>query len=88
MVNGLNLEFEKEDDDISSIQPVVNMNLASLEDLMNEPGEAETRFNEVLQDRKNYGIMLMQADMQRVSVLRIAQSTSHYLGHDSATSEK
>lgn len=34
----------KEDINISSIQPVVNMTLASLEDLMNGPGGADTKF--------------------------------------------
>ncbi|KAF3842831.1 hypothetical protein F7725_001680 [Dissostichus mawsoni] len=50
--------------------PVVNMTLASLEDLMNGPGEAETTFNEALQDGKLCGITLTQADAQTFSRVR------------------
>ncbi|KAI4799938.1 hypothetical protein KUCAC02_016476 [Chaenocephalus aceratus] len=58
VVNRMNLTFQKEDVNISSIQPVVNMTIASLEDLMNGPGEAETTFNEALHDGKFCGITL------------------------------
>ncbi|KAL1261177.1 hypothetical protein QQF64_034240 [Cirrhinus molitorella] len=60
----------EEDVNISHIQPVVNMTLASLEDLMNEPGTAETEFNKELQDSKFCGITLTQADAEKFSVLR------------------
>ncbi|KAK1903538.1 Zinc finger protein 862 [Dissostichus eleginoides] len=66
----MNLPFQTEDVNISSIQPVVNMTLASLEDLMNGPGEAETTFNEALQDGKLCGITLTQADAQTFSRVR------------------
>ncbi|KAF3843756.1 hypothetical protein F7725_002605 [Dissostichus mawsoni] len=68
MVNRMNLTFQKEDVNISSIQPVVNMTLASLDDLMNGPGEAETKCNEALQDGKFCGITLTQADVQTFSL--------------------
>ena len=70
VVNRMNLTFQKEDVNISSIQPVVNMTLANLEDLMNEPGEAETKFNEALQDGTFCGVKLTQADAQAFSILR------------------
>ena len=70
VVNRMNLTFQKEDINISSIQPVVNMTLASLQDLMNGPGEAETTFNEALQDGKFCGITLTQADAQTFSRVR------------------
>ncbi|KAK5899933.1 hypothetical protein CesoFtcFv8_009358 [Champsocephalus esox] len=70
VVNRMNLTFQKEDVNISSIQPVVNMTIASLEDLMNGPGEAETTFNEALQDGKFCGITLTQADAQTFSRVR------------------
>ncbi|KAF3835668.1 hypothetical protein F7725_028226 [Dissostichus mawsoni] len=70
VVNRMNLTFQKEDVNISSIQPVVNMNFASLDDLMNGPGEAETKFNEALQDAKFCGITLTQADEQTFSRVR------------------
>lgn len=46
------------------------MTLASLDDLMNGPGKAETEFNKDLQDGKFCGITLTQADAQSFSVLR------------------
>lgn len=46
------------------------MTLASLDDLMNGPGEAETEFNKDLQDGKFCGIILTRADAQSFSVLR------------------
>ncbi|KAK1878735.1 Transmembrane protein C17orf113 [Dissostichus eleginoides] len=70
VVNRMNLTFQKEDVNISSIQPVVSMTLASLDDLMNGPGEAETKFNEALQDGKFCGITLTQADAQTFSRVR------------------
>lgn len=69
-VNRMNLTFQKGDVNISSIQPIVNMTLASLEDLMNGPGEAETKFNEAFQDGKFCGITLTQADVPIFSILR------------------
>ncbi|KAK1902580.1 Transmembrane protein C17orf113 [Dissostichus eleginoides] len=72
VVNRMNLTFQKEDVNISSIQPVVNMTLASLDDLMNGPGEAETKCNEALQDGKFCGITLTQADVQTFSRVRTA----------------
>ncbi|KAF3833185.1 hypothetical protein F7725_026850 [Dissostichus mawsoni] len=70
VVNRMNLTFQKEDVNISSIQPVVSMTLASLDDLMNGPGEAETKFNEALQEGKFCGITLTQADAQTFSRVR------------------
>lgn len=70
VVNRMNLTFQKEDVNISSIQPIVNMTLANLGDLMNEPGEAETKFNEALQDGAFCGVKLTQADARAFSILR------------------
>ncbi|KAI4822431.1 hypothetical protein KUCAC02_007982 [Chaenocephalus aceratus] len=61
VVNRMNLTFQKEDVNISSIQPVVNMTLASLEDLMNGPAisldafdyaQASTQFKSMRPRRK------------------------------------
>ena len=70
VVNRMNLTFQKEDVNISSISPVVNMTVASLEDLMNGPGEAEKKFNEASQDGKFCGVTLSHADAQTFSTLR------------------
>ncbi|KAJ4946173.1 hypothetical protein JOQ06_023843 [Pogonophryne albipinna] len=70
VVNRINLTFQKQDVNISSIQPVVNMTLASLDDLMNGPGEAETKCNEALQDGEFCSITLTQADAQTFSRVR------------------
>lgn len=56
IVNHMNLTFQK---------PVVNMTLASLEDLMNGPGKPETEFNKALQDGKFRGFMLEGGQMHR-----------------------
>ncbi|XP_076591239.1 uncharacterized protein C17orf113-like [Chaetodon auriga] len=70
VVNRMNLTFQKEDVNISSISPVVSMTVASLEDLMNGPGEAEKKFNEASQDGKFCGVTLTHADAQTFSTLR------------------
>lgn len=70
VVNRMNLTFQKEDVNISSISPIVNMTLASLEDLMNGPGEAEKKFKEASQDGKFCGITLTHTDAQTFSTLR------------------
>ncbi|KAK5848763.1 hypothetical protein PBY51_008456 [Eleginops maclovinus] len=70
VVNRMNLTFQKEDVNISSIQPVVNMTLASLDDLISEPGVAERKFNEASQDGRFCGITLTQPDAQAFSKLR------------------
>uniref|UniRef100_A0A667XDF6 HAT C-terminal dimerisation domain-containing protein n=1 Tax=Myripristis murdjan TaxID=586833 RepID=A0A667XDF6_9TELE len=70
VVNRMNLIFQKEDVNISSISPVVRMTLASLEDLMNGPGEAEKKFNEASQDGNFCGVTLAHVDAQTFSTLR------------------
>lgn len=66
----MNLTFQKDDVNISHIQPDVNMTLASLDGLMNGPGKAKTELNKDLQDGKFCGIILTRADVQSFSVLR------------------
>ncbi|KAL2086047.1 hypothetical protein ACEWY4_017106 [Coilia grayii] len=70
VVNRMNLTFQKEDVNISSIQPIMNMTLASLDDMVNEPGEAEKKFRQSVQDDKFSGITLTQPDAQAFSNLR------------------
>ena len=83
VVNRMNLTFQKEDVNISSIQPVVNMTLASLDDLISEPGVAERKFNEASQDGRFCGITLTQPDAQAFSKLR-----SQYLAEITKSVEK
>ncbi|GLD45624.1 transmembrane protein C17orf113 homolog [Lates japonicus] len=70
VVNRMNLIFQKEDVNILSISPVVSMTLASLEDLMNGPGEAEKKFNEASRDGRFCGVTLTHVDAQTCSSLR------------------
>ncbi|KAG8013487.1 hypothetical protein GBF38_021880, partial [Nibea albiflora] len=70
VVNRMNLIFQKEDVNISSISPVVSTTLASLEDLMNGPGEAEKTFNKASQDGRFWGVTLTLGDAQTFSSLR------------------
>lgn len=69
VVNCMNLPLQKENVNISHIKPVVNMTLATLEDLMNGPGKAETEFNKALQYGNFRGIKLTHVDAQKFSVL-------------------
>uniref|UniRef100_A0A4W6FPJ6 HAT C-terminal dimerisation domain-containing protein n=1 Tax=Lates calcarifer TaxID=8187 RepID=A0A4W6FPJ6_LATCA len=70
VVNRMNLIFQKDDVNISFISPVVSMTLASLEDLMNGPGEAENEFNEASRDGRFCGVTLTHVDAQTCSSLR------------------
>lgn len=69
VVNCMNLTFQQEDVNMSSIQVVQNVTLESLDDFMNEPGEAERKFIDALQVSKCCDFTLTQADTHTFRVL-------------------
>ena len=66
VVNRLNLTFQKDDVNISSIQPMVMMTTQTLSDLVHTPGEHEKRFEEECTDGKFLDLILLNADQRSV----------------------
>lgn len=70
VVNRMNLTFQKDDVNISSIQPVVTMTLADLDDLEKGPGDMEKKFADGFQEGIFCGHKLTHVDEHGFSALR------------------
>uniref|UniRef100_A0A8C6STB8 HAT C-terminal dimerisation domain-containing protein n=1 Tax=Neogobius melanostomus TaxID=47308 RepID=A0A8C6STB8_9GOBI len=69
-VNRMNLTFQKEDVNISSIQPIVSMTLANLDDFEKGPGDVEKKFVEGFREGIFCGHRLTHVDEHGFSALR------------------
>eukprot|EP00745_Piridium_sociabile_P000093 TRINITY_DN100539_c0_g2_i3.p1 TRINITY_DN100539_c0_g2~~TRINITY_DN100539_c0_g2_i3.p1 ORF type:complete len:411 (+),score=104.85 TRINITY_DN100539_c0_g2_i3:312-1544(+) len=70
VMNRLNLTFQKDDINISSIQPMVKMTTQTLNDLADTPGEHEQRFEQECTEGKFMDLPLLYADEQSVEEYR------------------